>query len=61
MVAPDDIEVKVSLVDAEPGTAAMTVKQFAVDESNRLYLCTLMPMRAISIISQSMLVTSKEC
>jgi hypothetical protein len=29
LVAPDDIEVKVSLKDVEPGSAIMTVKQFA--------------------------------
>ena len=29
MVAPDDIEVKVSLAGAEPGTATLAVKQFA--------------------------------
>jgi len=30
LVAPDDIEVKVSLAEVEPGTATMTIKQFAV-------------------------------
>ncbi len=30
LVAPDDIEVKVSLAGVEPGTATMTIKQFAV-------------------------------
>jgi hypothetical protein len=30
LVAPDDIEVKVPLAEVEPGTATMTIKQFAV-------------------------------
>jgi hypothetical protein len=30
LVAPNDIEVKVSLAEVEPGTATMTIKQFAV-------------------------------
>ena len=29
MVAPDDIEVKVSLANVEPGTAMLVIKQFA--------------------------------
>jgi hypothetical protein len=33
LVAPDDIEVKVSLAEVEPGTATMTIKQFAVTKA----------------------------
>ncbi len=43
MVAPDDIEVKVFLADAEPGSATLAVKQFASTKSTDVPLHTYSP------------------
>ena len=40
MVAPNDIEVKVSLADAEPGTATLAVKQFGLTKPIEIPLHT---------------------
>lgn len=40
LVAPDDIEVKVSLADSEPGAATLSVKQFGVAKAEDVQLRT---------------------
>ncbi|MGA3127327.1 MAG: hypothetical protein ABSD13_11475 [Candidatus Korobacteraceae bacterium] len=40
LIAPDEIEVKVSLAGAEPGTATMAIKQFAVAKAIEILLHT---------------------